>query len=440
MSRIDHPSTTQHHHHVLIVVIACCCSSLYFFFHNREAAATDESSDSNHQLTRHQTNVIHALSGSLGSALSITLLYPLETVRTRLQVSSTSTTTAKKSQHQLWSFQHILKIYKNEGIQIGLYRGYYSLLISLMILNFIYFYCFHWLRKVVLQYVLYIGGEHDDGDGYDDNNNVMVDLVAGYLAGCIAVIVTGPLWLVNTRLKLQGVVDDDGDVNSKKEDKDQQHQQYHGIIHCLYTIYQQEGLSTLWKGTFTSIILSLNPAIQLAAYEMLKRQHIVSWIIAHSMIGLKHHYPLSNISSSKSSGGSSSSSGAVEHFINALLSKFVATLITYPMQLLQTRQRWSSSSSTAQQRQEKYSQPPPQDNGNIPNKSSLPKSKQEWSLIATILSVIQDLQRIIQQQGIHGLYRGLESKLIQTCLNSALMFVAYETLVELLTKLLHITI
>ena len=58
-------------------------------------------------------------------------------------------------------------------------------------------------------------------------------------------------------------------------------------------------------------------------------------------------------------------------------------------------------------------------------------------LVATALAVVQDLKRIIQQQGILGLYRGLESKLVQTCLNSALMFVAYEKLVELLTKLLH---
>ena len=269
----------------------------------------------------------------------------------------------------------------------------------------------------------------------EESENVMVDLVAGYLAGCIAVIVTGPLWLVNTRLKLQGVVNGDN-VNNKK-DKDQQ-QYYHGIIHCLYTIYQQEGLSTLWKGTFTSIILSLNPAVQLTAYEMLKRQHVVSWIIVNSMIGLKHYYPSSNsISSNERSSGSSSSSGAVEHFINALLSKFVATLITYPMQLLQTRQRWSSSSKA--QQEEKDSQPPSQDDeGNTPKKTVVvPKSKQRWSLVATALAVVQDLKRIIQQQGIRGLYRGLESKLVQTCLNSALMFVAYEKLVELLIKLLH---
>jgi adenine nucleotide transporter 17 len=173
---------------------------------------------------------------------------------------------------------------------------------------------------------------------------------------------------------------------------------------------------------------------------MLKRQHVVSWIIANSMIGLKHHYPSSNISSSNESSGSRSG-GAVEHFINALLSKFVATLITYPMQLLQTRQRWSSSSSSKAQQQEEDSQPspPPQDDdGNTPKKTVVvPKSKQRWSLVATVLAIVQDLKRIIQQQGILGLYRGLESKLVQTCLNSALMFVAYEKLVELLTKLLH---
>lgn len=85
-------------------------------------------------------------------------------------------------------------------------------------------------------------------------------------------------------------------------------------------------------------------------------------------------------------GGSGSSSGSLEPFVNALISKFIATVITYPIQVLQTRRR---AGITLQ-----YS----------------------WS--------------------IRRLYRGLESKLLQTCLNSALMFVAYERLVGILTLVL----
>jgi adenine nucleotide transporter 17 len=194
--------------------------------------------------------------------------------------------------------------------------------------------------------------------------------------------------------------------------------QYNGMLqHGLYTIYKQEGLLTLWKGTFTSIILSLNPAIQLAAYEMLKRHHLivrsgsrVVWWIVSTIIS----YARGSTEPSRENNPvvTSTDGSAMEHFINALLSKFVATLITYPIQLIQTRQRWSKTPDI---------------------KATKTTTKQQrWFGAATI----HDLTEIIQQQGFVGLYRGLESKLMQTCLNSALMFVAYEELVQLLTKLL----
>ena len=142
-------------------------------------------------------------------------------------------------------------------------------------------------------------------------------------------------------------------------------QQYTGIVNCLYTISREEGLATLWNGTLTSIILSCNPAINLGTYMMLKRHHLIMKVDE-----------------------SSSSGSSVESFVNALLSKFVATVVTYPIQVLQTRHRAGTARST------------------MPSLSLM-----------------------------RGMYRGLESKLIQTCLTAAIMFVAYERLVDILSTL-----
>ena len=76
----------------------------------------------------------------------------------------------------------IYNIGKKEGLVKGLYRGWFSLVVALMMLNFVYFYCFQVSRRWITDY-------------YDISKKVIVDLFAGYAAGCVAVLVTGPLWL-----------------------------------------------------------------------------------------------------------------------------------------------------------------------------------------------------------------------------------------------------
>ena len=85
--------------------------------------------------------------------------------------------------------------------------------------------------------------------------------------------------------------------------------------------------------------------------------------------------------------GENNNKGSIEAFVNALISKFFATILTYPIQVVQTRHRAGSKHSTT------------------------------------------------QRFGLKDMYRGVESKLMQTCFNSALMFVVYEHLVSAITTL-----
>ena len=63
-----------------------------------------------------------------------------------------------------------------------------------MILNFVYFYCFRVVRR--RSWLIMVDNDHNDGD-YSSwmKSKGVIDLIAGYAAGCVAVLITGPLWL-----------------------------------------------------------------------------------------------------------------------------------------------------------------------------------------------------------------------------------------------------
>lgn len=344
-------------------------------------------------------DVVHAVSGAVGSALSISVLYPLETVRTRLQVGaaaspSSGSSAAGGGARSSSSLRIVRDIGAAEGLR-GLYRGWFSLVVALMALNFVYFYCFIASKRWTSGMFGGAGSVVEGGGG--SVNATLVDLMAGYLAGVVAVLITGPLWLgecrviyyryctmtwnhfptfvanrtnvaVNTRLKLQGVsMRRAGNIGGGS--KQGTRQQYTGIFDCLRKVANDEGIGALWQGTFTSIILALNPAIQFGVYEALKRHNLILGTIDD---------------------GIGNDGGSLGPFVNSFLAKFIATIVTYPIQVLQTRDR------AGIRRDEVSSQ-----------KSNV----------------------------IRGLFRGLDAKLLQTCLTSGIMFVSYEKLVRVLTVL-----
>ncbi|NXC13527.1 PM34 protein, partial [Corythaeola cristata] len=115
-----------------------------------------------------------------GSMTAMTVFFPLDTARLRLQVDEkrkSKTTPAV-----------LLEIIKEEGL-LAPYRGWFPVISSLCCSNFVYFYTFNSLKA------LWVKGQH---------STTGKDLVLGVVAGVVNVLLTTPLWVVNTRLKLQG--------------------------------------------------------------------------------------------------------------------------------------------------------------------------------------------------------------------------------------------
>ncbi|XP_013146837.1 PREDICTED: peroxisomal membrane protein PMP34 [Papilio polytes] len=266
--------------------------------------------------------LVHAMAGATGSVVGMTVFYPLDILRSRLQVDESD-----KLKGSPWEL--LLRLANDEGV-ISLYRGLAPVLQSLSVSNFVYFYTFHALRRVTPK-----------------SNSALQDLMFGILAGVFNVLITSPLWVVNTRMKLEK-------------------NNYGSLVEGLWEVYKKEGLHGLWSGTVPSLLLVSNPAIQFMVYETMKRK-------------LMSTGKFDNLTA----------------FIVGALAKGVATTLTYPLQLVQSRLRAGTS-------------------------------------IKPLLKDIKSKPSIA--------FRGLEAKLLQTVMTAALMFLIYEKLVRLVLAIMRVKI
>lgn len=288
--------------------------------------------------------LVHATAGATGALTAMTVFFPLDTIRSRLQVED-----GRKAKNTLALMQELIK---EEGVE-SLYRGLGPVLTSICTSNFVYFYTFHGLRAVFTK---------------DNKHTVSRDLALASLAGVINVLSTTPLWVVNSRMKMQGAK-----LTEADKEKMRRYPHYKGTIDGLIKIAQTEGVPALWSGTLPSLALVSNPSIQFMVYEFLKR------------------HAQANLATKELSG--------ITIFLVGAMAKSVATIMTYPLQILQSKLRYGSDEL---------------------RKKSLPEM----------------IKHIIQQQGIQGLYKGLEAKLMQTVMTAALMFLCYEKIVAFVFQLL----
>ncbi|KAL7316962.1 hypothetical protein PS15m_003379 [Mucor circinelloides] len=131
-------------------------------------------------------------------------------------------------------------------------------------------------------------------------------------------------------------------------------------------ILKKEGIVGLYSGCKAAMILVMNPIIQYAIFENLKARMMAS------------------------KGGLSGS----DYFLLGALSKLCATIIMYPYILIKSRLQMSDNTKERN------------------------------------LGVLENMRLVIKNEGIAGLYSGLNSKLLQSVLSSAFLFYAKEVLFD----------
>lgn len=110
--------------------------------------------------------------------------YPLITLSTRAQVES------KKAESKFSdAVRHIIA---REGVA-GLYSGIHSALFGISVTNFVYYYWYEWTRAAFEKAAIKAGRA-------SKKLTTVESMIAGAIAGSATVIITNPIWVVNTRV------------------------------------------------------------------------------------------------------------------------------------------------------------------------------------------------------------------------------------------------
>jgi hypothetical protein len=186
-----------------------------------------------------------AVAGATGAVLANAIVYPLDLVKTKLQVQvkKAGETESKGSDdvHYKSTWDAITKIVDKEGVE-GLYSGMAGSLIGVASTNFAYFYWYSVVRT------LYMASER-----VPKPPGTAIELSLGAVAGAVAQIFTIPVAVITTRQQTQPKDDKKGLIETGKE-----------------VVNSEDGWSGLWRGLKASLILVVNPAITYGAYQRLK--------------------------------------------------------------------------------------------------------------------------------------------------------------------------
>ncbi|ORY36503.1 mitochondrial carrier [Rhizoclosmatium globosum] len=139
-------------------------------------------------------------------------------------------------------------------------------------------------------------------------------------------------------------------------------------LQTIMKIYKEEGITGFWKGIIPALILVINPIIQYTVFERLK-----------------------DILQTRRGGAALS---GFDFFLLGAVSKLCATSITYPYIVVKSRMQLKQSDDA----KERYN------------------------------NVMDGMRKIIKQEGVAGLYKGIEAKLVQSVLASAFTFAFKEEL------------
>lgn len=317
---------------------------------------------------RQTKNWVHFVAGGFGGMVGAVITCPLDVVKTRLQsdvyhslynqTPKSSNPIVKAGQHLKETGSVLRNLYVNEGVR-ALFKGLGPNLVGVIPARSINFFTYGSTKEI-------ISSNFNGG-----NEAAWIHLASGLSAGFVTSTATNPIWLIKTRLQL--------DKSKGKH--------YKNSYDCFKHIMKYEGFRSLYKGLSASYLGGIESTLQWVLYEQMK-----------SFVNRKSFETYGNDPSKKTTKDHilewSARSGA------AGAAKFVASLITYPHEVVRTRLRQAPLEATGKP---KYT------------------------------GLIQCFKLVVKEEGLVSMYGGLTPHLLRTVPNSIIMFGTWEIVVRLLS-------
>ncbi|KAK0468345.1 mitochondrial carrier domain-containing protein [Desarmillaria tabescens] len=268
--------------------------------------------------------------------------------------------------------QAVLDILKREGIT-GLYSGLNSSLLGIAVTNGVYYYFYERSRGAILK-------SRVGGKGLSTVESIITGLIAGTSsprARSATTIISNPIWVVQTSQAVRTLNQGSSDASGRPKRP--------GFIETIRGILAKDGIGAFWRGIGPALVLVMNPVIQYTVFEQLK-----NILIARRTTKLRL-------------AGAAAVTAVLsdwDFFFLGAISKLIATASTYPYIVIKSRMQAGHSSALGYK------------------------------------STLDGLLTILREEGIHGLYKGVGSKLTQSVLTAAILFAGQRRIYEITKKAL----
>ncbi|KZT11852.1 mitochondrial carrier [Laetiporus sulphureus 93-53] len=305
------------------------------------------------------------IAGAGGGFVASIATCPLDVIKTRLQAQRF----ARGSQGYLGVLGTVKAVLRHDGIR-GLYRGLGPTLLGYLPTWAIYFAVYDGIKDHFGETRL--GGSTTAGHvypaaqvkGYQPlarEHPWSLHILSAMAAGASSTICTNPLWVIKTRFMTQPF----------------EERRYRHTLDAVVTIYRAEGWRAFFRGLLPSLLGIAHVAVQFPLYEQLK--------------AIAQQRSPSDVLSPQQILGCSA------------LSKMVASIATYPHEVVRTRMQITQRLLSKEQ-----------------------------SASSSRVGIIRTVKKIITYEGWRGFYKGLSVNLVRTVPNSAVTLLTYEMLMRYL--------
>ncbi|KAG0558065.1 hypothetical protein KC19_10G002000 [Ceratodon purpureus] len=339
--------------------------------------------------------VVNGLAGAGGGIVSLVLTYPLLVVNTRQQTERKakanngeldvdavlSSNASSKLTVPTGTVQEIFKVIRTEGWG-GLYRGFMPSLLGTAFLQGAYYYFYQLLRNEAEA-----RAQKSKKLGYADASvGMLTSLVIATVAGCANVLLTNPIWVIVTRMQTQAQAQKRSEM--AKNNKNKTSSGYFvspSVDLATASNLSNSSPSTAGQGTLDTVKDLYNEAGVrgfwkgvLPSLIMVCNPAVQFMLYEITSRGVKHV-------------------SASEVFLLGAIAKLGATVVTYPLLVVKSRLQ------AKQEIGDKYLQ------------------------YSGTLDAIVEMLRF---EGVTGFYKGMSTKIVQSVMAAAILFMIKEELVK----------